>query len=162
MSRVIDHIQREKESVSLVVMSLTANHFSHYYDIERIKNECLKYGILFFIDLAHSIGSVPIHLTKWDVDAAYWSTSKYLNSGAGNIGGIYIHPKYRGISPGIKGWFGTDRDLFSAQSPVFAPSPQGLKRFQISGFDHMQLAKVDASLSYFVDVEYSKAVRKTN
>jgi kynureninase len=65
------------------------------------------------IDLAHALGCVPINLTELKVDAAYLSTSKYLSSGAGNIGAIYIDPKYRGIQSGLRGWFGTDRAILT-------------------------------------------------
>ena len=95
-------------------MSLMSNHFSHYYDMEKIGKECRKHGILLFVDLAHSLGCVPVNITQLNCDVAYASTAKYLCSGGGNVGVFYINPKYKGITPGIKGWFGTDRDILTA------------------------------------------------
>lgn len=105
--------------------------------------------------MAHAVGSVPIDLTSLDADCAILPTSKYLCAGPGNIGAFWINPRYRGVNPGLRGWFGTDRNVLTNQIPDFTPSPDALKRFQISGCDPISLAKVDAALSYFVDNDYN-------
>lgn len=87
------------------------------------------------VDLAHALGCVPINLRELDVDAAYMSSSKYMNSGPGCVGGIYINPRHRGVKPGLRGWFGTDRDRLTNQDPLYTPSHEDLKRFEISGVD---------------------------
>lgn len=116
-------------------MSLVSSHFSHYYDISKIREACEKYKIYLFLDLAHALGCVPINITELNVDAAYLSSSKYMNSGPGCVGGIYINPKHRGTKPGLRGWFGTERSVLTMQNPKYSPSTEALKRFQISGID---------------------------
>ena len=110
-------------------MSLVSSHFSHYYDLTRIRESCKKYNVLLFLDLAHALGAVPINIAELDVDAAYLSSSKYMSSGPGCIGGLYLNPKHRSVTPGLRGWFGTDRAVLTAQIPQFTPSKEALKRF---------------------------------
>lgn len=63
------------------------------------------------MDLAHAIGAIPIKLHEWNIDAAVWCSYKYLNSGPGCLGGIFVHSVHsESIQPGLKGWFGSDRD----------------------------------------------------
>ena len=45
-------------------------------------------------DLAHAVGNVPLKLHDWNVDFAVFCSYKYLNSGAGCVGGIFVHSKH--------------------------------------------------------------------
>jgi len=80
------------------------------FDVERIAKACQKYGIYCCVDLAHAAGSVPVSLHEWNVDAAVWCTYKYLNSGPGCLGGIFMHERNSAIEPGLKGWHGNSRN----------------------------------------------------
>ena len=126
---MIKIIEEHRDSISLVSLSLMSSHYSHYYDVKRIGDVCRKYGILIFIDLAHSLGVIPINIESLNVDGAVMSSSKFLCSGPGSLGGLYINPRHRGVKSGLRGWFGIDRKVLVAQLPDYVPSPEGLKRF---------------------------------
>lgn len=114
IDNVLRAIEENKETVGIVSMSLVSSHFSHYYEISNIRESCRRYGVLLFIDLAHALGAVPLNITELDVDCAYLSSSKYLSSGPGCVGGIFINSRHRGIVPGLRGWFGTDRNMLTS------------------------------------------------
>lgn len=44
--------------------------------------------------MAHAVGNCKLKLNEWNVDFAAWCTYKYLNSGAGSIGSIFLHEKH--------------------------------------------------------------------
>ena len=114
VNNILQIIDEKKDEIAIVAISLVSSHFSHYYDTTEIRARCKKYGILLFLDLAHALGCVPINIRELDVDAAYLSSSKYMNSGPGCVGGIYLNPRHRGVKPGLRGWFGTDRTVLTA------------------------------------------------
>jgi len=74
-------------------------------DMAKIAQCCHHNDILLGLDLAHAVGNVPLLLHDWKVDFAAWCTYKYLNSGPGGPGGIFIHKKHAD-RPRLAGWWG--------------------------------------------------------
>lgn len=79
------------------------------FDVERIVKACHKYDIKCGVDLAHAAGSVPVQLHDWNVDCAVWCNYKYLNSGPGALGGLFMHSRNAHYLPGLRGWHGNAR-----------------------------------------------------
>jgi len=159
--RIEDLIVKRRDEVAIVITSAVNSYLGHFLDIKQLAQQCHDNGILCFVDLAHSLGCVPLQLHDWKVDAAYFCSYKYLNAGPGSYGGIFIHEDHKDISPGMRGWFGVERSKVMAQSPSFQPSTEALKRFQISAFDPLSIGRMNASLELFMEAGINNVVAKT-
>jgi kynureninase len=91
---ILDVIARDGSSIALVLFSGVQYYTGQWFPMESITRAAKKQGCICGWDLAHAIGNVPLSLHDWEVDFAVWCTYKYLNSGPGGIGGLYIHEKW--------------------------------------------------------------------
>jgi len=59
----------------------------------------------------------------WDVDFASWCSYKYMNSGPGNVSGIFVNEKYLNEKdiPRFEGWWGTKKETRFLMKPEFDP-----------------------------------------
>ena len=79
-------------------------------NLDAITKAAHKVGAKCGFDLAHA--DVPLRLHDLEVDFACWCTYKYLNSGPGSVGGIFIHEKHHNSEdlPRLEGWWGHDKE----------------------------------------------------
>lgn len=105
-----DIIEAMTDEVALIVLAGVLYRSGQILDMERLTAEAHKRGILIAFDLCHSIGSIPHALSDWGVDFAFWCSYKHLNGGPGAVAGIYINEKHFGASPGLAGWFSSDKN----------------------------------------------------
>ncbi|OBT62645.1 kynureninase [Pseudogymnoascus sp. 23342-1-I1] len=132
-------------------------------DIKTITAYAQARGIFVVWDLAHAVGNVPLQLHDWNVDAAAWCTYKYLNSGPGAIGGMFVHERNSRVTttsssekeggekefhPRLSGWWGSDKKTRFAMANDFSPIP-GAGGFQVSNPSTSDLTTVCASLEVF-------------
>lgn len=75
------------DRVRLVAISHVEFASGFAFDLTRIARECRERGIFLFVDLAQSIGLLPVDLRL--VDAAAWPTWKWLMGPLG-MGGFYV------------------------------------------------------------------------
>uniref|UniRef100_UPI003B98357B aminotransferase class V-fold PLP-dependent enzyme n=1 Tax=Klebsiella pneumoniae TaxID=573 RepID=UPI003B98357B len=61
------------------------------FDVARIVTAAHAAGCVAGVDLAHSIGNMPLERHAADADFAVWCGYKYLNAGPGAIGGCFVH-----------------------------------------------------------------------
>ncbi|UOR11128.1 kynureninase [Halobacillus amylolyticus] len=104
---IIDALNDE---VALVLLPSVLYRSGQLLNIEKITEAAKDRGITVGFDLAHSIGALPHELHDWGVDFAVWCTYKYLNSGPGGVGGLFVHEKHLGRKPGLAGWFSSNKD----------------------------------------------------
>lgn len=117
-------------------------------NVPDIVKACHKYGIYCGVDLAHAAGSLPVDLHNWEVDCAVWCNYKYLNSGPGALGGLFMHSNHKDLLPGLRGWHGNSRKTQFLMDPNFDPEKDA-RRYQISNYDPGSMTRIDASLDLF-------------
>ena len=122
-------------------------------DIPVLTTAAHAVGALAGWDLAHAAGNVPLSLHDCDVDFAAWCTYKYLNSGPGAIGQIFVHDRH-GLDPAthrLAGWWGNDPATRFVMADTFQPGV-GADGWRISNPPILSLAPVAASLAIFDEV----------
>lgn len=112
---IINAIEEAGDTLALVMFGGVNYYTGQYFDLKRITAAAHKAGAYAGYDLAHAVGNVPLQLHDWDVDFACWCSYKYLNSGPGGVGGLFVHEKHYS-NPAIfrlAGWWGNDeKDRF--------------------------------------------------
>lgn len=107
--RTSDIIEQMTDDVALIVLPSVLYRSGQILDMKTLTEEAHKRNILIGFDLCHSIGSIPHQLSDWDADFAFWCTYKHLNGGPGSVGGLYVNQKHFGRTPGLAGWFSSDK-----------------------------------------------------
>ncbi|RLQ93070.1 kynureninase [Falsibacillus albus] len=105
-----DIIGAMTDDISLILLPSVMYRSGQLLDMKLLTKEAHKRGIFIGFDLAHSIGAIPHSLHEWNVDFAVWCNYKYLNSGPGGVGGLYVHESHLGKAPGLAGWFSSKKD----------------------------------------------------
>lgn len=119
-------------------------------DMAEISKVTHETGAFLGLDLAHAVGNVPLKLHEWGVDFAAWCTYKYLNSGPGAIGGVYIHEKYATdpTFPRLAGWYGYNAATRFLMQKKFQATPTA-EGWQLSNAPILSFAPLIASHSLF-------------
>jgi kynureninase len=74
-------LDREGESVALVLMGAINYSSGRAFDLARVTRAGHAHGCVVGFDLAHAAGNLVLKLHEWDADFAAWCTYKYLNGG---------------------------------------------------------------------------------
>jgi kynureninase len=118
------------------------------FDIARLTRAAHAAGCVIGIDLAHSIGNMPLSLHDDDVDFAMWCSYKYLNAGPGAIGGAFVHERHVNTRPRLSGWWGVEAATRFEMQPEFHAEP-GAAGWAVSNPPVLSAAPLIASLDVF-------------
>ena len=149
---VIESIEKNSETLALVLIGAVNFFTGQFFDIPAIATAARKHGITIGVDFAHAVGNVPLALHDWNIDFAVWCSYKYLNAGPGAVAGAFVHERHATKTrlPRFGGWFGNDpKTRFRMQlEPEFIPvaSADG---WQISNPPIFSMAPLRASLAIF-------------
>jgi len=117
-------------------------------------------GAMCGFDLAHAAGNVPLELHAWDADFACWCTYKYLNSGPGSVGGVFVHERHtrnRDLFR-LAGWWGHNKETRFEMGPDFDPMPTA-ESWSMSNAPVFNMIGHEVSLAIFSEVGM-QALRK--
>lgn len=148
-SDILDMIEKEGDSVALVLFSGVQFYTGQLFEMEKITKASQKKGCLVGWDLAHAVGNVKLSLHEWGVDFAVWCSYKYLNAGPGGIGGAFVHEKHASSSlPRFAGWWGSTPERKFDMELVFDGIP-GAQGYRLSNPCVMAVIALKASLDIF-------------
>lgn len=146
----LEAIKIHGDELALVLMG-GVNYFTgQFYDIKTITESAHQVGAYAGFDLAHAAGNIPLNLHDWEVDFAVWCTYKYLNSGPGGSGAVFVHEKHGNNKDLLRlaGWWGHDENSRFLMQPGFVPQ-NGAAGWQLSNAQILSMAALRASLSVF-------------
>jgi len=165
-SDIMDIINKEGSTIALVLFSGVQYYTGQYFPVESITRAAHAQGCICGWDLAHAVGNVPVSLHAWGVDFAVWCSYKYVNSGPGGIGGLFIHDSWESKeTPKYAGWWGHDPKTRFMMPPDFAPI-RGAQGFAQSNPSVLATVSLLGSLQVFEEAGgivplRSKSIRLT-
>jgi len=147
---ILKTIEQHGAETALILFGGVNYYTGQFYDLEAITKKGHEVGAKVGFDLAHAIGNVPLGLHHYGADFAMWCSYKYLNSGPGSLGGIFIHERYADMPelPRFAGWWGHDEKRRFLMEKDFVPM-YGAEGWQLSNLPILALAPQKASLSLF-------------
>ena len=118
-----DFIRKNKDELALVLFSGVNYYTGQAFDVKRITDAAHAAGAMAGFDLAHAAGNIFLQLHDWNVDFACWCSYKYLNSGPGGVGGVYIHERFHHDQniQRFGGWWGYERETRFKMQKGFKP-----------------------------------------
>lgn len=147
---ILTEIRKQGNSLAMVNMAGIQYYTGQLFDMQAITQAAHGVGAVAGFDLAHAAGNALLKLHDWDVDFATWCSYKYLNSGPGNVSGIFVHERYaeRPDLPRFAGWWGHDEGERFRMEKGFVPM-HGADGWQLANSNVLALAAHQASLDIF-------------
>lgn len=150
ISDIEDVLKKNKGKVALVIFGGVNYYTGQFFDIKKITELAHEAGAIAGFDLAHAVGNKVLHLHEWKVDFACWCSYKYLNSGPGAVGGLYVHEKHAKDPSTFRlaGWWGHDTKTRFKMQKGFKPMKTA-ESWQMSNAQVFNMAALRASLDIF-------------
>jgi len=154
-------INNQGDQIALLMLGGVNYYTGQVFDFKNITRFCHKKGIKVGFDLAHAVGNIELSLHEWQVDFAVWCSYKYLNSGPGSIGGVFVHSKHHNSElHRFAGWWGHNKEDRFKMPDKFNPI-KSAEGWQLSNPPILSLAAIRASLSIFDEVGMEALIKKS-
>lgn len=159
---ILEVIEQHGDQIALSMMGGVNYYTGQLFDMETITRALKAKGAMVGWDLAHAAGNAPLQLHDWGVDCAAWCSYKYLNSGPGNVSGVFIHNKHHGLKniPRFEGWWGHDDESRFAMPDQFQPMPTA-EAWQLSNAPVLGMAAHRAALDLFDQTSMQELRKKS-
>ena len=147
---IADVIEREGESIALILPGGVNYATGQVFDMAGITKLGHKKGCIVAFDLAHAAGNIPLRLHDWGPDFAVWCSYKYLNGGPGCVAGCFVHTRHAHREELLRfcGWWGHEEKIRFQMGPEFQPMA-GAEGWQLSNPPILALAPLRASMEIF-------------
>jgi len=159
---VLAKIDEIGDELALVLIGGVNYYTGQVFDMKTITAKGHSVGAKVGWDLAHAAGNIKLELHDWNVDFAAWCSYKYMNSGPGNVSGIFVHEKHhKSDLPRFAGWWGHNKERRFLMEPKFDPV-QGADGWQVSNLPVLTLAPYLASVEMFDEIGMDALIEKRN
>jgi kynureninase len=157
---ILSKIEHLGDELALVCFGAVNYFTGQYFDLKAIAAAAHKVGARCGFDLAHCAGNLPLQLHDWNVDFACWCTYKYLNSGPGSVGGVFVHEKHATDKSLLRlaGWWGHNKSTRFQMGPDFDPIPTA-ESWSMSNAPVLNMVAHKVALDMFTEVGM-EALRK--
>jgi len=155
-------LDNEGDTIALVLLGNPNYYTGQVYPIQEITELAHKKGALVGFDLAHGAGNIKPELHANGPDFAVWCTYKYLNSGPGSLGGVFVHERHaqnRTLNR-FAGWWGHNKETRFNMRHEFDVLP-GAEGWQLSNPPILSMAAIRASLDIFEEAGMENLRKKS-
>jgi len=146
-------VAEQGDEIALLLIGGVNYYTGQYLEIKKIAEIGHSKNCFVGIDLAHGAGNISPDLHNSGVDFAAWCTYKYLNSGPGSLGGLFVHEKHADNKelPRFAGWWNHNKETrFNMRQPFDVM--KGAEGWQLSNPPILSMAAIKASLDMFAEV----------
>ena len=158
---ILKAIDVHGKELCLVLIGGVNYYTGQAFNMKTIAAAAHKVGAFAGFDLAHAIGNITLNMHLWEADFAVWCSYKYLNSGPGGVGGLFIHEKHANNKkiPRLAGWWGAEEKTKFMMPREFSPA-EGAWGFQLSNAPVLSMAAHKAALNIFEEAGIKKVIAK--
>ncbi len=159
---ILSKINELGDELALVCFGAVNYFTGQYFELEKITKAAHDIGAYCGFDLAHCAGNLPLQLHDWNVDFACWCTYKYLNSGPGSVGGVFIHEKHTTNRELLRlaGWWGHNKATRFLMGGEFDPTNTA-ESWSMSNAPVFNMVAHKVSLEMFSEVGMEKVRMKS-
>lgn len=158
---IFSAIEKNKDSIALLMIGGVNYYTGQLFNMKSITEAAHLAGAKVGFDLAHAAGNVKLQLHDWGVDFAAWCSYKYLNSGPGSVGGIFVHERHseKKELKRFAGWWGIPSDNRFMMEKGFVPA-EGADAWQLSNAPVLAMAVHKTALDIHNKATMDRLVEK--